>query len=237
MEGIPFPAPWASFLGQMDTCDRRPAYAPLPSPERPGQTGPLTHRQHSPAPSGSGTSSRSRSTDGSVRGFGGRAMARSARRPAPSETLCQRRAPRSPSLLAPRLCARGCGPPPPPAASRPSSSGADTLPPGSWAPPSNSEAHGRTTPLLLLWRRRRGWGRARSGATASACKRVLYPSLPTCGPLPTSLRENSAQDNCGSCRWRVAIWGVQGIIKKSTISHLLDPHPLQEPQVKSCSKS
>lgn len=113
VQGTPFLAPWASFLRQMDTCDRRPVYASPPR-NAPARTGWWTHRQHSPARSRRDTSIRSRSAGGSVRGFGGRAMAWSSRQPSASETLCQRRAPRSPRS-SPRGSAIGAPPTPPPA--------------------------------------------------------------------------------------------------------------------------
>lgn len=89
---------------------------PSPSPNALAGTGRWTHRRHSPARSRRDTSSRSRSAGGSVRGFGGRAMARSSRQPSASETLCQRRAPRSPRS-SPRGSAIRAPPTPPPALS------------------------------------------------------------------------------------------------------------------------
>lgn len=84
------------------------------------------------------------------------------------------------SALSPRAGALRAGflrrrlPPPPPVPPR--ARGANTLPPGSRAPPSNSKVDGRTTPTLLL--DRQGWGEGERGHAPRSGRSLALKSAP-----------------------------------------------------------
>lgn len=120
-----------------------------------------------------------------------------------------------PLLLQLELCVPGA---PPTAVSRPSSQAAPTL---------SHQGPGRRplTPRGLHQasstgrRKRPGWGRGSTSAPGGARKTVLYQVRPPVVGRPDHLEEEFGLRRWGSCRWRLAIWGIPISIQKSTLSH------------------